>query len=359
MIERRNRGIERRKSVKFTISVTCALVPLLAGCVSGSSSAAGGQSAPLSWAPDAADGAGAGADGAGQTHNDATANASDVLFVDTASPDISTVKSDTAKPATDTGQPATDTNSASLSCAGKCGAKYDKTLACQCNDQCPDFSNCCADYFTTCAPQKLSCKGRCDEAFNKGLPCQCGWECAKFGTCCSDYLGQCAAGVDLNMLAAPTGVCDSASDWVATQQINDGDTFQLKAIHGGEKVRFLVVNTAELKEKQCYAIDAKNFTLDKIKNSKYPGKGGYHVCLTKDPNQPDKDKYGRLLRYVYYMDPSVGKAVQLNARLVRLGYGRVYYPFAAGNADEKISLLMQERARVDKVGGWGVCAEWK
>ena len=337
-------------SVKTRRFVTLLGVALSAGCVSSSGSAAGGQHAPLTWNT----GDTTGDTGAAQTDTtpstDAAASGPDAKPAHDAG---SAAQADTSKGAADAGSGAPQT------CAAKCGAKYDKTLPCQCNDKCSDFGNCCADYFEHCKPALLSCKGRCDEVYTKGLPCQCGWECAKFGTCCSDYLGQCAAGQNTNMLQAPPGECDSASDWVATQQINDGDTFQLKPIHGGDKVRFLIVNTPELKEKDCYAVDAQKFTLNQIKNSKYPGKGGYHVCLTKDANQPDKDKYGRLLRYVYYMDPTVGKPIQLNARLVRLGYGRIYYPFAQGNTHEKIALLMQQQARIDKIGGWGACADWK
>ena len=278
-------------------------------------------------------------------------------------------KVDAGKPPIDAGS-AIDTGNASkdsgtvdagpaLSCAGKCGAKYDKNLPCQCNNLCPEYGNCCADFFPACKPELLSCKGRCDEKFDKFLPCQCGWDCSKYDSCCSDFVGQCTSGANLTFLEAGPGECEKASDWVATQQINDGDTFKLKAIHGGEAVRFLVVNTPEIKEKQCYAIDAQKFTLSRIKNSIYPGKGGYHLCLVKDPSQPDKDKYGRLLRYVYYKEANYPKPVQLNARLVRLGYGRVYYPFAEGNKHEKIGLWMQEKARQDKVGGWGVCPDWQ
>jgi len=37
------------------------------------------------------------------------------------------------------------------SCRGKCGARYNRTLACQCNNGCSRFSNCCADFATVCS----------------------------------------------------------------------------------------------------------------------------------------------------------------------------------------------------------------
>ena len=346
---------------------TSLLVTVLAiGCASGARSPSGGYVPTTYNTGDVVDSStGTDLGGAPDTSaTDASAQDSSGRAADAGSPpsDTGIGPMDTAGPqdvglSQDAGI-STDTG-ASVSCGGKCGAKYDKTLPCQCNDQCPQYGNCCADYFAACKPEALSCKGRCDEQDDKTMPCQCGWDCSKHGNCCTDYLGQCAAGKNLTFIEAAAGECDKASDWVATQQVKDGDTFTLKAIHGGETVRFLIVNTPEIKEKQCYAIDAQKFTLARLKNSKYPGKGGYHVCLIKDSNQPDKDIYGRLLRYVYYMEPGHTKPVQLNARLVRMGYGRVFYPFAKGNKHEAISLLMQEQARKDKIGGWGSCGDWK
>jgi len=243
-----------------------------------------------------------------------------------------------------TGQP--DTNGGSTgSCVGKCGAKYDAKLACQCNDLCGKYGNCCKDFFPACKPETLSCKNRCTVPFDKALPCQCGWDCPKHGSCCKDWVGSCAATTGDYIYAQP-GECDKTSDWIGTKTIKDGDTLLL---NNGETVRFLVVNTPEIKTKQCYAYDARNFTSKTLNN------GSYKVCLVSDPNQPDKDKYNRLLRYVYVQKPGQLKAIQLNAHLVRQGYGAVFYPFAKGNKHEKASLVMQQKARDEKLGGWGKC----
>lgn len=239
--------------------------------------------------------------------------------------------------------------SSPTSCAAKCGAKYDKSLICQCNSDCAKFGNCCADYTPICAPELLSCKGRCAVAYDKNLPCQCAPTCAKDGSCCGDWLGQCQAGVDLDFIHAGPNECATAADWVAVKYTKDGDTLELA---NGDIVRFLVVNTPELSTDDCYATDARSFTAARIKKS------GYKACLVKDPNQPAVDVYGRLLRYVYYQEVGQLTAVQLNARLVRLGYGHVFYPYATGNVHEPVSLAMQQQARISKVGGWTACPGW-
>ena len=97
------------------------------------------------------------------------------------------------------------------------------------------------------------------------------------------------------------------------------------------------------------ALEAKAFTVQALKAES-------RVCLVSDPAGDEIDKYGRLLRYVYYRHE--GKVVQLNARLVRLGYARLLYPYAKGVKYEQVGLKMQAKAAADKQGGWGACG-WK
>ncbi|MCB9520911.1 MAG: hypothetical protein H6698_06965 [Myxococcales bacterium] len=86
-----------------------------------------------------------------------------------------------------------------LSCADRCGAEYDPEAACQCNDQCFRFGNCCPDACDVCAaevlpgcdPANLSCSGRCDVEFDPSLPCQCNDVCADHDNCCDDYDAAC------------------------------------------------------------------------------------------------------------------------------------------------------------------------
>ena len=69
-------------------------------------------------------------------------------------------------------------------------------------------------------------------------------------------------------------------------KIVDGDTIQ---IEGGKKVRYIGINTPELKGSQCFAKEAKE------RNSQLVA--GKRIRLQKDVSETDK--YGRLLRFVY------------------------------------------------------------
>ncbi len=240
-----------------------------------------------------------------------------------------------------------DAGGGALSCKGKCTANFHPSLPCQCNDQCPKYGNCCDDWKALCKPKLNSCVSRCGKPPAGGANCGCQWNCGKAGSCCADYLEVCHSDKDLDWLKAKGAECVQQGAWFSVKSTKDGDTIVL---NNGATVRFLVVNTPEIKSADCYAQEASSFTYQMMKKL---GK----VCLVKDPNQPDKDQYDRLLRYVYYKDPAAkGATVQLNARLVRLGYGTVFYPYAKGNLYEQISVLTQQKARQTKSGGWGKCA---
>jgi len=105
-------------------------------------------------------------------------------------------------------------------------------------------------------------------------------------------------------IASPTPT--PVSTQVMVVRVIDGDTIE---IEGGDRVRYLGIDTPEPNE--CYGPEAtaKNRELVERKN----------VTLDKDVSE--RDAFGRLLRYVYVNDLFV------NAELVRWGYASVlYYP---------------------------------
>jgi micrococcal nuclease len=93
-------------------------------------------------------------------------------------------------------------------------------------------------------------------------------------------------------------------------RVIDGDTIVLS---NGEKVRLIGVDTPETKHPQkpeeYYCKEATAFT-ERMVNGKV-------VKLKHDVQQ--RDKYGRLLAYVYLMDGTF-----LNAEIIKQGYGHVY-----------------------------------
>jgi len=97
--------------------------------------------------------------------------------------------------------------------------------------------------------------------------------------------------------------CTSVPTVARVIRIIDGDTI---VVQGGYHVRYIGIDTPE-KGKPFYQ-EAKDFNRELVE--------GKTVWLEKDVT--DKDKYNRLLRYVYVDD------VFINAEMVRAGYAYVY-----------------------------------
>jgi micrococcal nuclease len=126
----------------------------------------------------------------------------------------------------------------------------------------------------------------------------------------------------------------------------DGDTIAVNMNGKSETLRFVGVDTPETHKPrtpvQCYGPAAAAFTKNTI------GDGG-KVRLEADPQSTNRDRYNRLLRYVYLPDGRL-----LNELLIQNGYG-FYYPYfpftkkAQFAADEK-------QAMAGHKGLWGNCS---
>lgn len=124
----------------------------------------------------------------------------------------------------------------------------------------------------------------------------------------------------------------------------DGDTIAVNMNGKVEKVRFVGVDTPETHKPntpvQCYGPQAAAFTKVTI--------GSQKVRLVSDSESTDRDRYGRLLRYVYLSD-----GTDLNEQLVRQGYA-FYYPYfpftksAAFAADDQAAMAARK-------GLWAAC----
>ena len=107
----------------------------------------------------------------------------------------------------------------------------------------------------------------------------------------------------------------NAQDWVKVKRAIDGDTILLT---NGERVRLIGVDTPEMKHPQKpverFGKEAYLFTKKMVE--------GKEVRLKYD--WPRKDKYDRLLAYVYLLNGTF-----LNAEIIKQGYGFAYtkYPF--------------------------------
>jgi micrococcal nuclease len=127
-------------------------------------------------------------------------------------------------------------------------------------------------------------------------------------------------------------------------RFTDGDTITVNMSGRQEKVRFIGVDTPETHKPntpvQCYGPAAAAFTKNVIGNNR--------VRLVSDSLSTDRDRYDRLLRYVYLPD-----GTNVNERLVREGYA-FYYPYFPFTKSEQFKTDQQAAMRARK-GLWGNC----
>ena len=131
-----------------------------------------------------------------------------------------------------------------------------------------------------------------------------------------------------------------ASSTAAVVRVVDGDTIELDT---GEKVRYIGVNAPESvdprKPVECFGKEASEYNKSLVE--------GKAVGLVGDVG--DKDKYGRLLRYVYLNDGTF-----VNLKLVQDGYASVM-TVQPNVAYQKEFVAAQSKARENKVGLWNAC----
>ncbi|MBI2176228.1 thermonuclease family protein [Candidatus Woesearchaeota archaeon] len=131
--------------------------------------------------------------------------------------------------------------------------------------------------------------------------------------------------------------------------IIDGDTLTVYYGIGGKKakVRLLGIDTPEASPKEkaeCFSTQATQ-QLNKLAFNMF-------VLLKKDKLQrDDKDKYGRLLRYVILFDNT-----SVNEEMIKGGYAKAY-PSLTTTVEQYKKL--ENEAKEKKLGMWGECGKAK
>ncbi len=127
-------------------------------------------------------------------------------------------------------------------------------------------------------------------------------------------------------------------------RIEDGDTITVDMNGKEERIRFIGVDTPETqdprKSVQCFGKAASEFTKQLI--------GDNSVRLESDPLSSNRDRYDRLLRYIYLPD---GHLVQ--AEIIKQGYGFAYVSFPFTKSEEFLNY--QKEAREQNRGLWSSC----
>lgn len=112
-----------------------------------------------------------------------------------------------------------------------------------------------------------------------------------------------------------TAILGETSEVYPVTRVIDGDTIEVQIDGKKETVRLIGIDTPEVVDPrspiECFGKQAS----EKAK-SLLVGQG---VILKADPTQSDKDRYARLLRYVYHVDGAF-----INDLLVREGYAHEY-----------------------------------
>lgn len=120
-------------------------------------------------------------------------------------------------------------------------------------------------------------------------------------------------------------------------EVIDGDTVRLS---DGNKVRILGIDTPETKDPrkpvQCFGEEASA----KMKELTE----GKQVTLLVDSSQGDKDKYGRLLRYIYIGSTDIG------AQMIEEGYAFAYLKYPVAKTEPYKAL--ENQARENLRGLW-------
>ena len=137
-----------------------------------------------------------------------------------------------------------------------------------------------------------------------------------------------------------------AQDTFKVTKVVDGDTITVDVRGKKETVRLLGIDTPETvdprKPIQCFGKAAS----DKMKSFV----SGQSVVLVDDSTQGNRDKYGRLLRYVYL--PNSVKTF-VNGEMVKQGYAFSYRQYPTKFLDKFNA--WEAYARQHNLGLWGSC----
>lgn len=137
---------------------------------------------------------------------------------------------------------------------------------------------------------------------------------------------------------------NTAPGYYRVSRFDDGDTIVVDMNGQEETVRFIGVDTPEThdprKAVQCFGKAASDFTRKFI--------GDNPVRLQSDPLNTNRDRYNRLLRYIYLPSGAL-----LNAELIKQGYGFAYLGFPFSKSDEFAGY--QTEARENNRGLWSGC----
>lgn len=153
----------------------------------------------------------------------------------------------------------------------------------------------------------------------------------------------------LKKVPTPTQITlqEEQNQFYPVVKVVDGDTIDVRIEQNVARVRLIGIDTPEVvdprKPVQCFGKEAS----DKAKGILT----GKSVRLESDPTQGDKDKYGRLLRYVFLEDGTL-----FNKLMIEQGYAHEY-TYHSNPYKYQLEFIAAERsAREQNLGLWNSAA---
>ena len=132
---------------------------------------------------------------------------------------------------------------------------------------------------------------------------------------------------------------------VSVLYVVDGDTIDVAMDGKDTRVRLIGINAPEkynVQTPECFAADALTFLKNRIDKKQ--------VYLMSDPSQDEKDKYGRLLRYVFLED-----GTDIDLELIEQGYAKEYTYKMPYQYQQQFRTAQGEAKAANK-GVWGSCS---
>ncbi len=140
----------------------------------------------------------------------------------------------------------------------------------------------------------------------------------------------------------PSSVIEQAPGLYRVVRVIDGDTIKVDIAGEIETVRLIGIDTPELAgpdnpKGDYFGLEAAQYAKQLLDNRP--------VYLIPDPMQSDRDKYGRLLRYVFLEDGTL-----VNAKLIAEGYAYnyIYEPFQFMKQFD----YLEKQAKENQLGLW-------
>lgn len=139
----------------------------------------------------------------------------------------------------------------------------------------------------------------------------------------------------------------TTQDGLVVVKVHDGDTFVVDIQGQQETVRMIGLDTPETKDPrkpvQCFGRSASTWTKEHLT--------GRRVRLESDPTQGERDRYNRLLAYVWRDD-----GLFINQTLIAEGYAHEYTYQSKPYKYQADFLAAERSARSESKGLWSVAA---